>query len=123
MWVCSARADGFAMAAVGSTPRSAAGISFMEQMAAADARARLARNLRKSVQNRIADRSDAARKKGAREGALITEIANDSVSGAGVIKSAYGPDGTLYVLVGIDATEANRLVESITSEYLARQRR
>ncbi len=111
------------MTAVGSTPKSAAGISFMEQMAAADARARLARNLRKSVQNKIADRSGAARKKTAREGALITEIANDSVSGVGVIKGAYGPDGTLYVLVGIDATESNRLVESITAEYLARQRR
>ena len=113
-WVCDARADGMALTAVGSAAKSGAGISFMEEMAAADARVHLARNLRRSVQNRL---------QGDRDSALITRIANDSLQGAGIVKSAYGPDGTLYVLVGIDEQNAKKLVDSITAEYQAQQRR
>lgn len=113
-WVCNAHADGMALAAVGSATRSGAGISFMEQMAAADARVHLARDLRRSVQNRL---------KTERDSAQITGIANDSLQGIRIIKSAYGPDRTLYVLVGIDEENAKKLVESITAEYLAQQRR
>ena len=54
-WVCSARADGLSVAAVGSSAKSGAGNSFMEQMAAADARANLAKSVRASVQNKIAN--------------------------------------------------------------------
>ena len=45
-WVCKAPADGSVMTAVGSAGKSGAGTSFMEQMAAADARMQFARNLR-----------------------------------------------------------------------------
>ena len=111
-WVCNAHADGMALAAVGSAAKSSAGISFMEQMAAADARVHLARNLRRSVQNRLKADGDSAQ---------ITRIANDSLQGTRIVKSAYGPDGTLYVLVGIDEQNAKKLVDSITAEYQAQQ--
>ncbi len=121
-WVCNARAEGMALTAVGSAAKSGAGIAFMEQMAAADARARLAGDLRRSVETRIQRSTDSSKNKAGRDGALITRITNDSLQGAATIKSAYGPDGTLYVLVGLDEANANRLIESITADYLARKR-
>jgi hypothetical protein len=116
-WVCTARAKGLALAAVGTTPRLQAGVSFMEQMAAADARARLAREVRESVRNKVAG-GESGREPGDQDDALITTIANDSLQGAKVEKSAYGPNGTLYVLVGLDAAHARQLIETVTAEYL-----
>ena len=80
-WVCDAHIDGLTMAAVGSAAKSKAGTAFMEGMAAADARAQLANKLHGTPQ---------------------TEAVNESLQGSKVLKSTYGPNGTLYVLVGID---------------------
>jgi hypothetical protein len=91
----------------------------MEQMAAADARMRLARDLRGSVQNRIKGSADYPSKEAAdRDSALITRIANDSLTGAKIIRSTFSPDGTLYVLVGLDDTNAKKIIESIATNYL-----
>jgi hypothetical protein len=122
-WVCTARAEGLAVAAVGSAAKSQAGVSFMEQMAAADARARLVREVRESVREKVVGGAPAAIKEADKpDGALITTITHDSLQGAKVEKSVYGPDGTLYVLVGLDAANANRLIESVTAEYLKQKR-
>lgn len=118
-WVCTAHINGLLVTAVGSSAKSGAGISFMEQMAAADARVRLARNLRESVQNKIKGSEDSPNKETTgRDSALITRIANDSLLGTKIIKSTFSPDGTLYVLVGLDETSAKKLIESITTNYL-----
>lgn len=122
-WVCTARAPGLALAAVGMAPRSQAGVSFMEQMAAADARARLAREVRESVRNKVAGAAAAGRKPPEPDGSLITVITNDSLQGAQVVKSIYGPNGTLYVLVGLDAAHAQQLIETVTAEYLKQKPR
>jgi hypothetical protein len=116
-WVCTGRAEGLAVAAVGSAAKSKAGISFMEQMAAADARARLVREVRELVRKKMGGAPAAGKKADERDGASIT-ITNDSLQGAKVEKKVYGPKGTLYVLVGLDAENAKQLVESITAEYL-----
>lgn len=119
IWVCDAKIDGLAVTAVGSAARSRAGISFMEQMATADARAHLAQNLSGAVQDKIAGRTNAANKDAAdRDRALITRITNESLQGTKVIKRAYGPNGTLYVLVGLDEENAKKLNESISKNYL-----
>lgn len=123
-WVCTARAEGLAVAAVGSAARSKVGISFMEQMAAADARARLVREVRESVRKKVMGGEPAAGNKAdKRDGALTTTVTNDTLQGARVEKQVYGPKGTLYVLVGLDAANASRLTESITAEYLKQKRR
>jgi hypothetical protein len=123
-WVCTARAPGLALAAVGTTPRSQAGVSFMEQMAAADARGRLVREVRESVRNKVAGGAAAAGREAVeQDGALITAITNDSLQGAKVVKSIHGPNGTLYVLVGLDAAHAQQLTETVTAEYLKQKRR
>lgn len=121
-WVCTAHAEGMALTAVGSAPRSRAGIPFMEQMAAADARAHLVQKVRESVQRKLGAGSRPVRAD-ERSGALITRIANDSLHGARIEKRIYGPGGTLYMLVGLDEASANRLIESVTAEYLAQRRR
>jgi hypothetical protein len=122
-WVCNARAEGLAVAAVGSADKSQAGNSFMEQMAAADARARLVHAVRESVRKRVMGDAPASGKKAdERDGALITTITSDTLRGAKVRKSVYGPNGTLYVLVGLDGANANLLIESVTAEYLKQKR-
>ncbi len=118
-WVCDAKVDGLAVTAVGSAAKSGAGISFMEQMAAADARTHLAQNLSGSVQKNIAGSTNAANKGTAdRDSALITRITNESLQGTKVMKKAYSPNGTLYVLVGLDEASAKKLNESIAADYL-----
>lgn len=123
-WVCDAQADGWAVAAVGSAAKSGAGISFMEQMAAADARAHLAQSLSSSAQKNISGNANAENKGTTdRDNALITRIADESLQGTKIIKKIYGPKGTLYVLVGLDETSAKKLNESITADYLQQKRK
>lgn len=118
-WVCTPRAQGLAVAAVGSAARSKAGASFMEQMATADARARLARDVRQAVRKKVMGGAPAASNKvDERDEAVMTAVTNDTLQGAKVEKKVYGPKGTLYVLVGLDAAHAKQLIESITAEYL-----
>lgn len=128
VWLCDAKADGLAVTAVGSAAKSGAGISFMEQMAAADARARLAQALSVSFQKRIAgqekiaESADSVSMNGAdRDHTLITRITHESLQGTKVLKKVYGPNGTLYVLVGLDEASAKKLGESIATDYLQRK--
>ncbi len=115
-WVCNPRASGMAVAAVGSAAKSGAGIAFMQQMADADARQRLARILHEAARKNLANGKDADDKITEKNNsALITQIADESLRGTKIMKRAYGPDGTLYVLVGIDETSAQKLRESISN--------
>ena len=123
-WVCSAHVNGLAVTAVGSAAKSKAGISFVEQMAAADARAHLVQNLRESVQKKIRGGDDAADKVPAdSDNTLMTRITNDSLRDTKIVKSTYGPDGTRYVMVGLDETSAKKLIDSIAADYLEQKHR
>ncbi len=98
VWVCDAHAEGLTMAAVGVAPKSKAGLDLMEQMAEADARAKLAKEVRGVEQN-----STAASVAAADSGYVA------ALEGSKVLKRAYGPNGTLYVLMGFDAADAQKL--------------
>lgn len=113
-WVCDAQADGVAVAAVGSAAKSGAGISHMEQMAAADARSRLVQNVRESAKKDNAAGKVAANKNVAATDSALTT--NDTLQGAKIIKKIYGPKGTLYVLVGLDEANAKKLRDSIAAD-------
>lgn len=122
-WVCNAQADNLAVAAVGSFYKSGAGIEFMQQMAAADARVQLARKLREPVQKKLADSEDAADRNDAeRESALLSKITDEQLQGTRILKSVYGPRGTLYVLIGFDEAGAQKLQESIAADYMKQRR-
>ncbi|OIR02118.1 hypothetical protein GALL_157360 [mine drainage metagenome] len=121
-WVCHGHVEGLALTAVGSAPKSRAGFSFMEKMAAADARAHLVQAVCESVKRRLDEGAAASGKPDGRDGALLTSIAEATLQNTRIEKHSYGPNGALYVLVGLDAAEADRLIESVTAEYL-RQRK
>ena len=115
-WVCTAQDD--SLTAVGFFHKSSAGIEFMQQMAAADARVNLAKKLRAPVQKKIAESEGGA----AADNALISKITDEHLQGAKVLKSVYAPKGKLYVLVGLDEAGAQKLQEAVTAEYLAQKR-
>lgn len=122
-WVCNAQADNLAVSAVGSFYKSGAGIEFMQQMAAADARVQLARKLREPVLHTLAVSANAANSNDAeRDSALLGRITDEKLQGTRILKSAYGPRGRLYVLIGFDEAGTQKLREAIASDYL-RQRR
>lgn len=121
-WICNVPVDGLAVTAVGSSAKSDAGISFMQQMAAADARAHLAQNLHGPVQNKIKG-SNANKAPDERDSTLITRITNDSLRDTKIVRSIYGPDGTLYVLVGLNGSREKKLIDSISADYLAHKRK
>lgn len=75
-WVCTGQDEKQEITAVGSFAKSKAGIAHMEQMASAEARKKLA-------------------------GKLNQEILEGTI----ILKSVYAPNGTLYVLVGVDETK------------------
>ena len=118
-WVCDAKDQGLAVTAVGTFHKSGAGLEFMQQMAAADARVNLAKKLRAPLQKKIAESERGA----ARDSALISKITDEQLQGTKVIKSVYGPKGMLYVLIGLDEAGAQKLQEAVTADYLAQKHR
>jgi LPP20 lipoprotein len=118
-WVCNINEDNLSVTAVGSFARSEAGIAFMEQMAAADARVHLADKLRLSVQQKIAGSDGAS----VNDSDLISKISSEQLQGTKVLKSVYGPRGKLYVLMGFDEEGAQKLQEAIAADYLAQKRK
>jgi hypothetical protein len=86
-WLCEIPND----MAVGAAIKSKAGDAFMEQMAMTDARAQLAQKVHatsKVVRN------------------PNSQIADEPLRGTVVKEKIYGPNGTLYVLIGIDDSKA-----------------
>lgn len=123
-WVCDKHAEGLAVTALGSAARSRAGFSFMEKMAVADARVHLVQEVRESVQAKLGEDVRTANAEAAeRQGATITRITNDALQDTRIAKRTYGPNGTLYVLIGLDQADADKLMEAIATEYRAREGR
>lgn len=117
LWVCDAPVEGMAVGAVGAAAKSDAGIAFMKQMAATDARVQLAQNMKVQVQNMIkqyAETTGAGSKETVdRVNTSVTkQITDQTLTGTKIFRSATGPDGTLYVLVGLDDISVQKLTEA-----------
>lgn len=122
-WVCHAQTGGLAVAAVGAAAKSKAGLAFMEQMAAADARAQLVQKLRVPMHKKMPGSAGTANGETAeRDKAFITRISEESLSGTKIMKRAYSPNGTLYVLMVLDETDAQKLRETIKAHDFGQQR-
>lgn len=116
-WVCDEPVEGMPVVAVGTAAKSDAGISFMKQMAATDARVQLAQSMRVQVQNMIkqyVETTGAASKETVdRVNTSVTkQITDQSLQGTKIVKSITSPDGTLYVLMGLDEAAAQKLTEA-----------
>jgi hypothetical protein len=123
-WVCNTQEESLSIAAVGSFHKSGAGAEFTEQMATADARAKLVGKLNAPVQRKIADSDSSPNRRAAKpDRELINRISDETLQGTRVLKKAYGPKGRLYVLIGFDETDAQKLQETIVAAYLEQQNR
>ncbi len=117
LWVCDAPVDGIEVQAVGSARKTAAGLDFMKQQAAASARVRLAQQMRVQVQNQIkqfAETTGAGDKETVDQvnSSVTSQLTNESIVGSKVYRSVEGPDGTIYVLVGIDPENAKKIAKA-----------
>jgi len=90
-WVCSGHTEGIEHSAVGFAEKSAAGESFMKQLAASNARSALANKQSGNINDMV--RGD--------DQSSITQLTKEVLINAKVIKTTTSPTGRLYVLVGI----------------------
>ena len=110
-WVCDEPVDGIEVSAVGVAEKSAAGHSFMKNMAATDARVQLAQSMKVHVQNMVKQYAETT-------GAADTEtvdkvntsvtkqITDETLVGTKIYKTRTSPNGALYVLLGLDSSMA-----------------
>lgn len=106
-WICDQPVDGVEVSAVGSAQKSAAGPAFMKQMAATRARVELAQRMKVHVANMVKQYAETT-------GAGTTEtvdmvntsvtkqITKETLTGTKIWRTHTAPDGTLYVLIGLD---------------------
>lgn len=116
-WICDQPVEGIAVSAVGVAEKSAAGHSFMKNMAATDARVQLAQSMKVHVQNMVKQYAETT-------GAADTEtvdkvntsvtkqITDESLVGTKIFKTRTSPNGALYVLLGMDASAAAAATEN-----------
>ncbi len=116
-WICDQPVEGMSVTAVGTAAKSDGGQDFMKQMAATGARVQLAQNMKTQVQNMIkqyVETTGAASKETVDlvNTSVTKQITDQSLQGTKIVKSITGPDGTLYVLVGLDPAGAQLLTET-----------
>ena len=116
-WVCDEPVDGVSVSAVGSAEKSGAGIDFMKQMAATSARVQLAQRMRVHVANSIkqfAETTGAGKDETVDKvnTSVTKQITDETLVGTKIFKSRAAPDGTMYVLVGLDEASAEALTKS-----------
>lgn len=117
LWVCDAPVEGMSVGAVGAAAKSDAGIAFMKQMAATDARVNLAQQMKVQVQNMIkqyAETTGAGSKETVDRvnSAVTKQITDQTLQGTKIFRSVVGPDGTMYVLVGLDEGSVQKVTEA-----------
>ena len=107
-WICDEPVEGVEVSAVGVAEKSAAGHSFMKNMASTDARVQLAQSMKVHVQNMVKQYAETT-------GAASTEtvdkvntsvtkqITDQTLVGTKVFKTRVSPNGALYILLGMDA--------------------
>ena len=116
-WICDEPVDGVEVSAVGVAEKSAAGHSFMKNMAATDARVQLAQSMKVHVQNMVKQYAETT---GAADSETVDkvntsvtkQITDESLVGTKIFKTRTSPNGALYVLLGMDASIAAAATEN-----------
>lgn len=116
-WVCDEPVPGVEVSAVGVAEKSAAGHSFMKNMAATDARVQLAQSMKVHVQNMVKQYAETT---GAADSETVDkvntsvtkQITDESLVGTKIFKTRTSPNGALYVLLGMDASVAAAATEN-----------
>lgn len=107
-WICDEPVEGVEVFAVGVAEKSAAGHSFMKNMAATDARVQMAQAMKVHVQNMVkqyAETTGAASSETVDKvnTSVTKQITDQSLLGTKIYKTRVSPNGALYVLLGMDA--------------------
>lgn len=126
-WICSETAKGVEVSAVGTAQKSAAGHSFMKQMAATDARVQLAQRMQVEVRNMIKQYVETT---GAADSETVDkvmtsvtkQITNETLVGSKIITKHTSPNGTLYVLMGMDADSVQKASEAALKTSMKNER-
>ena len=127
LWICDAPVEGVAVSAVGMHEKSAAGVAFMKDQAAADARVKLAQQMKVRVNNMIkqyvettgAGSSETVDKVNTSVSKLIT---SETITGSRIFRSATSPAGGMYVLVGLDPTVTKEATEKLVKTSMNNDR-
>lgn len=121
-WVCDQSKENLALSAVGYSPKSRAGLEFMKDMATADARSKIASKAHADIRKKIAEQEQSAGSSPSKlDNAKIEKLTQTTLEGSKIIKSTTAPRGSLYVLVGLDEEHAQKLYESVASQYLEKK--
>ena len=116
-WICDEPVEGVEVSAVGVAEKSAAGHSFMKNMAATDARVQLAQSMKVHVQNMVKQYAETT---GAADSETVDkvntsvtkQITDETLVGTKIFKTRTSPNGALYVLLGMDASIAAAATEN-----------
>lgn len=119
VWVCrqGTGPEGAAIWDVGSYQKTAAGVAFQQDQAALNGRSRLVQQMRSVVTSGL---KQAIETTGAGKSETVDQLASstaklissETLIGSRVFRTAYAPDGTAYVLVGIDEAGARRVIDT-----------
>jgi LPP20 lipoprotein len=114
-WVCDRPVPGWAVTAAGSAEKTGAGFAFQKQMAMTNARVQLAQQMKVHVANMVKQYAETSGSGDSetvdRVNTSVTkQITDETVAGSKPIDSVQGPDGILWILVGLD----DKSVEDLT---------
>lgn len=127
LWVCDGPVEGVSVGATGSSPKSGAGIDFMKQQAATSARVRLAQQMKVHVSNSIKQYAETTGVGDAEtvdkvNTSTTKQITDETLVGTRIYRSAQGPDGAMYVLVGIDEAGVQKITEAAVKTSMNNER-
>lgn len=115
-WICSEPVPGLAVSAVGIAEKSKAGLSFMRDQAVLDARGQLAEQMKVQVQKMVKQYLGTT---GMHDDETVDAVASSTAKsitaqtlvGSKVYKTRVGPNGRMYVLVGITPEDVKKITE------------
>lgn len=114
LWICDAPVEGYEVTAVGSREKTAAGVQFQKDQAAAAARVALATRMKVQVQNMIKQYAETT---GAGATETVDQVAtsvsklitNETLVGTTIIRSITDPNGTMHVLVALKPEQVEKI--------------
>lgn len=118
-WVCDEPVEGVEVSAVGSADKTGAGVSFAKNMAATDARVQMAQAMKVHVTNMVKQYAETTGSADSEtvdkvNTSVTKQITDQTLTGTKRYKSIVSPNGTVYVLIGMDeATAAKATQEAV----------
>ena len=119
-WICDEPVPGLAVSAVGVAEPTKAGIAFQKDIAAADARGQLAERMKVQVAKMVkkylgTTGVGSEQTVDAAASSTLKTITSENLVSTRIYKTRTGPNGRLYVLVGMDPEAKAKTVQEAVS--------